>query len=395
MGVLIFDNGAGSAKVEMARSTKPRVIPNCVTKAKTVRARCFTGDQIDECKDLSGLFYLLPFQKGYLVNWEIEKQVWDYIYGKQCLQVDFEDTDLIITEPMFNFSTVQEAMAEILFEEYQFNSALRCNASYLSQLKYGKGCATTPPCTLVVDSGYSFTHITPYYKGKRLQQFTKRLDVGGKLLTNNLKEIISYRQLMVMDETYVMNQCKEDVCFVSTQFKQDMSISRLRGEANTLAVDYVLPDYTHIKRGYVKKPNESGSKQEQVIRMNSERITVPEILFRPSDVGLEQIGVAEAINHVIGLTDSAMQPHFTANILLTGGNCMFPGFKERVYEEVRSATDSFFNVNIHLPSDCVAYAWEGGRVLASDALFEKMAVTRESYNEHGASVFMDSQLEVS
>ena len=40
-----------------------RIIPNCVMKAKTVRTRCFIGDEIDECKDLSGLYYLLPFQK--------------------------------------------------------------------------------------------------------------------------------------------------------------------------------------------------------------------------------------------------------------------------------------------------------------------------------------------
>ena len=32
-------------------------------KAKNVRTRIFIGDQIDECKDLSSLYYLLPFQK--------------------------------------------------------------------------------------------------------------------------------------------------------------------------------------------------------------------------------------------------------------------------------------------------------------------------------------------
>ena len=40
-----------------------RVVPNCVTKAKNVRNRIFVADQIDECKDQSGLYYLLPFQK--------------------------------------------------------------------------------------------------------------------------------------------------------------------------------------------------------------------------------------------------------------------------------------------------------------------------------------------
>lgn len=42
-----------------------RIVPNCVTKAKNVRTRIFIGDQIDDCKDLSGLYYLLPFQKVY------------------------------------------------------------------------------------------------------------------------------------------------------------------------------------------------------------------------------------------------------------------------------------------------------------------------------------------
>lgn len=40
-----------------------RVAPNCVIKAKSVRTRVFVSDEIEECKDLSGLYYLLPFQK--------------------------------------------------------------------------------------------------------------------------------------------------------------------------------------------------------------------------------------------------------------------------------------------------------------------------------------------
>ncbi|EEC11002.1 conserved hypothetical protein, partial [Ixodes scapularis] len=40
-----------------------RIIPNCITKAKSERRRQFVGDQLDDCKDMSSLFYLLPFQK--------------------------------------------------------------------------------------------------------------------------------------------------------------------------------------------------------------------------------------------------------------------------------------------------------------------------------------------
>jgi hypothetical protein len=32
-------------------------------KAKSERRRPFIGDQVEDCRDASGLFYILPFQK--------------------------------------------------------------------------------------------------------------------------------------------------------------------------------------------------------------------------------------------------------------------------------------------------------------------------------------------
>lgn len=52
-----------------------------------------------------------------------------------------------------------------------------------------------------------------------------------------------------MDETYVVNQVKEDACFVSQNFMEDMRIARKRGSENTIVRDYVLPDYTSVRRG--------------------------------------------------------------------------------------------------------------------------------------------------
>lgn len=48
----------------------------------------FIGDQLEECKDYSGLFYVMPFQKGVLVNWDVEKQIWDCIFGKEVMKVE-------------------------------------------------------------------------------------------------------------------------------------------------------------------------------------------------------------------------------------------------------------------------------------------------------------------
>ena len=44
-----------------------------------------------------------------------------------CTQVDFNETGLLITEPYFNFTSITEAMTEMFFEEYQFQSIYKCN----------------------------------------------------------------------------------------------------------------------------------------------------------------------------------------------------------------------------------------------------------------------------
>ena len=37
--------------------------------------------------------------------------------------------------------------------------------------------------------------------------------------------------------------------------------------------------------------------------MNNERFAVPEILFRPSDVGVQEMGITESLVHSIGTTN--------------------------------------------------------------------------------------------
>lgn len=41
-----------------------------------------------------------------------------------------------------------------------------------------------------------------------------------------INNFLSSSQLHVMDETYVINQVKEDVCYVSQQFYKDMEIAQ-------------------------------------------------------------------------------------------------------------------------------------------------------------------------
>ncbi|XP_026168310.1 actin-related protein 6 [Mastacembelus armatus] len=386
MATLVLDNGAYTAKIGYSQE-KVSVIPNCQFRSKTSRLKTFTANQLDEIKDPSGLFYILPFQKGYLVNWDVQRKVWDHLFGKEMFKVEFADTSVVITEPYFNFTSIQESMNEILFEEYQFQSALRINAGSLSAHHYFH---TKPSelCCLVVDSGFSFTHISPYCRSKKMKEGISRINVGGKLLTNHLKEIISYRQLHVMDETHVINQVKEDVCYVSQQFYKDMEIAQMKGEENAVMRDYVLPDFSSIKKGFCKPREEmvyNGKYKtgEQILRLANERFVVPEILFQPSDIGIQEMGIPEAIVHSIQSLPEEMQPHLYQNIILTGGNTLFPGFRERLEAELRSLVPAHLPVSVLLPANPICYSWEGGKLLAHSPDYDEMVVTREDYEENG------------
>uniref|UniRef100_A0AAZ3R7Z0 Actin-related protein 6 n=1 Tax=Oncorhynchus tshawytscha TaxID=74940 RepID=A0AAZ3R7Z0_ONCTS len=365
MTTLVLDNGAYSAKIGYSHE-KVSVIPNCQFRSKTSRLKTFTANQLDEIKDPSGLFYILPFQKGYLVNWDVQRKVWDHLFGKEMFK---------------------ESMNEILFEEYQFQAALRINAGSLSAHRYFQ-MNNQELCCIVVDSGFSFTHIVPYCRGKKMKDGICRINVGGKLLTNHLKEIISYRQLHVMDETHVINQVKEDVCYVSQDFYKDMDIAQLKGEDNTVMRDYVLPDFSSIKKGFCKPREEMNftgkyKTGEQILRLANERFAVPEMLFHPSDIGIHEIGIPEALVNSINNMPEEMQPHFYKNIVLTGGNTLFPGFRDRVYKEVRSLTPTDFQVSVLQPPNPISYPWEGGKLLAENPDFDEMVVTREDYEENG------------
>ena len=60
----------------------------------------------------------------------------------------------------------------------------------------------------------------PYWKGQKIKEALVRIDVGGKLLTNYLKELVSYRQLNLMDEYLVCHKMKELGCFCTLDFKE-------------------------------------------------------------------------------------------------------------------------------------------------------------------------------
>ena len=77
--------------------------------------------------------------------------------------------------------------------------------------------------------------------------------------------------------------------------------------------------------------------------------TCKEILFHPSDVGIQQMGVPEAIVDAINLCPEETRPHLFANIVVCGGCALFPGMQSRVERDVRALAPDEYDVNVTVP----------------------------------------------
>lgn len=155
---------------------------------------------------------------------------------------------------------------------------------------------------MVIDSGFSHTYVVPCFEGIPMRHCATRIDVGGKLLSNLLMETLSFKEINLKNEVAIVNQIKESCTFVSDRFAQDLEVCKAGG----MIKEFVLPDYKTIKRGYVRDPLPEGGQQEQVVKIRNERFTVPEVLFNPGDIGINQAGVPEAIMQTIAKCPTQM-----------------------------------------------------------------------------------------
>lgn len=76
---LIVDNGAYTIKAGFAKPSPKlddcHVVPNCIARDR--ERKVWVGSQLNTCNDFGEMAFRRPVEKGYLVNWEGEKGIWE------------------------------------------------------------------------------------------------------------------------------------------------------------------------------------------------------------------------------------------------------------------------------------------------------------------------------
>lgn len=123
------------------------------------------------------------------------------------------------------------------------------------------------------------------------------------------------------------------------------------------------------------------------IHINVERIRVPEVVFQPAMAGVDQAGIVEIASDILlhRLSNSEDRDRALKDIFLTGGNCMFRGFQERLEKELTAVMPHGCGLKVRKAIDPIGDAWRGAAQWARDSSSEwkRSVVTREEYMEKG------------
>lgn len=136
----IIDNGAytmkagyasgGTAEEALSACT---TIPNCLVKTRD--NRIVVGPHISTgVSDWNEAMFRRPVEKGYLVNWEAEREIWEQSFFEEkatarnkSLRIPApEETTLILTEAPNAMPVLQRNTDEMVMEEWGFGGYVRC-----------------------------------------------------------------------------------------------------------------------------------------------------------------------------------------------------------------------------------------------------------------------------
>ncbi|EKF29108.1 actin-like protein, putative [Trypanosoma cruzi marinkellei] len=371
--VLVVDVGSSTTRLGFGGEEAPRVmVPSVVGTPYNNgmlgsllqhHGDTFAGDAAWERRGLLELSY--PVQSRRVVSHKaLEHILHDALYT--WLPLVPQETPLLWVEPVCTSRKDRERICELFFESFDIPQLAMTNAAAATLYSTGR---TTG---LVVDSGEDCTTVNAVWEGYNLQHTFHSSPIAGRVLTDRLLEYLRGKgyALSTLEDRCLVDKMKRSLCYVADDVEMEM-----KNLCNKLHPDsYELPD-------------------EQRIFLHESQFMVPELLFNPSradDAGVGasdgEVGWAEAVTQVVRRAPSYTQQRLWENIVLAGGNTMFPGIEQRLQREV-SARYNGGEQTIN----CVAFpdrdlaAWIGASVVASMPTFSHLCLAREEYQEKGAA----------
>ena len=216
-------------------------------------------DEITSVHDYLNLSH--PIENGIIVNEEDSRFLFDYILSKKLglSSADLKNRKMLMTCLPEETKENIKKKCEIIFEKIglgycNFESRSKCSL-------FSEGRESGMVLDIGYDNSYAIPIIEDNFNFYELTDKIKKLDIGGKHITDYLIKLLQIKGYSLNPITNFdnMNKIKEKLCFVSIDFKSD---KKLDLETTYYYSQLKLPD---------------GFK----ISISGEKFIAPEILFKP------------------------------------------------------------------------------------------------------------------
>ncbi|KAM6434374.1 actin-related protein T2-like [Liasis olivaceus] len=361
---VIIDNGSGLCKSGISGEISPRhviaTVLGCprskLPLSKAKQKECYVGFEAQHREEVLSLRY--PIEAGVITSWEEMEKIWKYIYDKGLGMKAFE-RPLLMTESPLNPKEDRAKLTQLMFEYF------KVPAFYLSIQAILSLYASARYTGIVMDCGFGVSHAVPVYEGYCLPHAVCRLDLGGRDITQFLRELLlENRQYFwnFPEANNIVEDIKVKLCFVTLDARH-----RESKYSEELPKEYKLPDGNRIKIG-------------------DPLYQAPEILFTPRNINHNGQGLHRLVAQSIKKCDPSLRNVLYCNVLISGGSSLFPGLDERMFKGLESEAPQGVPIKVIAPPDRWFSAWIGASIITSLSTFKQMWVTAADYREYGPNI---------
>lgn len=358
---IVMDNGTAFSKIGFAGEDQPRAIIQTVPRSPIKIKPNFSQETLIERKPPSKLIRekgflegISPIKRGVIKDWDAMERFWEYCFY-QVLKINPSNHSVILTETALNTKENRNRMMEIMFETFSIPSVYIGTQAVLSLYATGR----TTGC--VINSGEGVTNIVPICENYVNNQAVQKIELAGQDITNFLQRIMRQAgyPLMTAKEKRILIEIKENNCYIATDFEDEINLAK---DISKIQKEHIAPDGNKIIFG-------------------TERFTAPECLFNPSIMGKELPSLHEALYEAINQSDIHYRKELFNNIILSGGNTLLPGLKERLSIELKKIIPETTDVRVIIPEDRAITTWFGGSLLGALPSFKDLAIKKQQYKE--------------
>ncbi|KAH8835984.1 actin family [Flagelloscypha sp. PMI_526] len=300
-----------------------------------------------------------PMERGIVTHWDDMEVIWRHALESE-LHVSTGQYTIMHTDSPINPQANRERMAERMFEAFSVPAFYVATNALTSLFSSGR---TTG---LVLDAGEDISHSVPIYEGSIVSHAVRTMEFGGADITKYLLQNLAERRhpFRGPDDLEIVRDIKHQLCYIALDFGQDIIRAAEGGYPETA---YNLPD-------------------GRTIVIGNERSQAPEALFQPSFIDQEGFGIHEMILSSICNCDFELHRDLWNNIILAGGNTMFPGIAPRLQKEMVVFAPPTTFVKVVAPPERKFSSFMGASILTSLDVFRNLVISKDEFQETGPNI---------